>query len=238
MMNTFLTARWENLIMANYEVNPDVLLPYLPKGVELDFFDGKTYVSLVGFMFKKTKIFHIPIPFLGTFEEVNLRFYVKRTEGDTIKRGVVFINEIVHCQLVAWLANKSYKEHFIAIPTKSKIDILMHSKSIRYEWKINKEWNHLSVNASIENEEMIVGSIEEYILEHYYGYTRIDSQRSQEYEVKHPRWRVNKVEDYSINCDFKSMYGADFDFLNNVAPNSVILAEGSPISVEWKRKQL
>ena len=235
MMNTFLTARWENLIMANYEVNPDVLLPYLPKGVELDFFDGKTYVSLVGFMFKKTKIFHIPIPFLGTFEEVNLRFYVKRTEGDTIKRGVVFINEIVHCQLVAWLANKSYKEHFIAIPTKSKIDILMHSSSIRYEWKINKEWNHLSVNASIENEEMIVGSIEEYILEHYYGYTRIDSQRSQEYEVKHPRWRVNKVEDYSINCDFKSMYGADFDFLNNVAPNSVILAEGSPISVEWKR---
>ena len=238
MMNTFLTARWENLIMANYEVNPDVLLPYLPKGVELDFFDGKTYVSLVGFMFKKTKIFHIPIPFLGTFEEVNLRFYVKRTEGDTIKRGVVFINEIVHCQLVAWLANKSYKEHFIAIPTKSKIDILMHSKSIRYEWKINKEWNHLSVNASIENEEMIVGSKEEYILEHYYGYTRIDSQHSQEYEVKHPRWRVNKVEDYSINCDFKSMYGADFDFLNNVAPNSVILAEGSPISVEWKRKQL
>ena len=165
MMNTFLTARWENLIMANYEVNPDVLLPYLPKGVELDFFDGKTYVSLVGFMFKKTKIFHIPIPFLGTFEEVNLRFYVKRTEGDTIKRGVVFINEIVHCQLVAWLANKSYKEHFIAIPTKSKIDILMHSKSIRYEWKINKEWNHLSVNASKEYDEMIVGSVEEYILE-------------------------------------------------------------------------
>ena len=105
MMNTFLTARWENLIMANYEVNPDVLLPYLPKGVELDFFDGKTYVSLVGFMFKKTKIFHIPIPFLGTFEEVNLRFYVKRTEGDTIKRGVVFINETVPSQLVAWLAN-------------------------------------------------------------------------------------------------------------------------------------
>ena len=238
MMNTFLTARWENLIMANYEVNPDVLLPYLPKGVELDFFDGKTYVSLVGFMFKKTKIFHIPIPFLGTFEEVNLRFYVKRTEGDTIKRGVVFINETVPYQLVAWLANKLYKEHYIAIPTKNKIDILMHSKSIRYEWKINKEWNHLSVNASIENEEMIVGSVEEYILEHYYGYTRIDSKRSQEYEVKHARWRVNKVEDYSINCDFKSMYGADFDFLNNVTPNSVILAEGSPISVEWKRKQL
>ena len=120
-MNTFLTARWENLIMANYEVNPDVLLPYLPKGVELDFFDGKTYVSLVGFMFKKTKIFHIPIPFLGTFEEVNLRFYVKRTEGDTIKRGVVFINEIVHCQLVAWLANNHIKNILLLFQQKVKL---------------------------------------------------------------------------------------------------------------------
>jgi uncharacterized protein YqjF (DUF2071 family) len=86
MIDTFLSARWENLIMANYEVNPDVLKPYLPTGVELDFYNNKTYVSLVGFMFKKTSLFNIPIPFLGTFEEINLRFYVKRVEGDTVKR--------------------------------------------------------------------------------------------------------------------------------------------------------
>ena len=235
MTDTFLSARWENLIMANYEVNADVLKPYLPKGVELDFYNNKTYVSLVGFMFKQTSLFKIPIPFLGTFEEINLRFYAKRVEGDTIKRGVVFINETVPYKVVAWLANRLYKEHYIAIPTKNLIEVANAAKNIQYEWKINKAWNHIAVNASNANEEMLSESIEEFIFEHYYGYTKINDQLSQEYKVNHPRWFVNKVIDYSINCDFRSMYGNDFAFLSNRQPDSVIIAEGSPITVNWKR---
>ena len=235
MTDTFLSARWENLIMANYEVDPDVLTAYLPKGIELDYYNNKTYVSLVGFMFKKTSLFNIPIPFLGTFEEINLRFYVKRVEGDTIKRGVVFINETVPYKLVAWLANKLYKEHYIAIPTKNVIEVANATKNIRYEWKINNAWNHLAVNATKANQPMVPESIEEFIFEHYYGYTKINNQLSQEYKVNHPRWFVNKVIDYSIHCDFEYMYGNDFSFLNNRQPGSVIIAEGSPVTVKWKR---
>lgn len=235
MTNTFLSARWENLIMVNYEVNPDVLKPYLPKDVELDFYNNKTYVSLVGFMFKKTSLFNIPIPFLGTFEEINLRFYVKRVEGDTIKRGVVFINETVPYKLVAWLANKLYNEHYIAIPTKSLIVNAQATKNIKYEWKINKKWNHIAVNVAKENEPLLPGSVEEFIFEHYYGYTKINSQLSQEYKVNHPRWQVNKVIDYSIHCDFNAMYGHDFSFLVHHQPDSVIHAVGSPVTVNWKR---
>ena len=235
MTDTFLSARWEHLIMANYAVPPDVLKPYLPKGVELDLFDGKSYVSLVGFMFNRTSLFKIPIPFLGTFEEINLRFYVKRIEGNVEKRGVVFINETVPYKSVAWLANKLYKEHYIAIPTKNKIEIGASVKKIRYEWKIKNAWNHLSVNAKAEKENMLPGSIEEFIFEHYYGYTKIDHLVSQEYQVNHPRWQVNKVIDYSINCDFTAMYGNDFEFLHHQEPNSVIIAEGSEVTVKWKR---
>lgn len=235
MTDTFLSARWENLIMANYEVNPDLLTPYLPHGVELDFYSNKTYVSLVGFMFKQTSLFQIPIPFLGTFEEINLRFYVKRIEGDRIKRGVVFINETVPYKSVAWLANKLYKEHYISIPTKNKINISQSDKKIRYEWKTNKEWNHIAVNAAKENEQMMPDSVEEFIFEHYYGYTKISDRLSQEYKVNHPRWQVNKVTDYSIQCDFTAMYGDDFSILNSQQPHQVILAEGSAVSVNWKR---
>lgn len=236
MTETFLSARWENLIMANYAVNPAVLKPYLPNGVELDFYNNKSYVSLVGFMFKRTSLFKIPIPFLGTFEEINLRFYVKRVEGDTIKRGVVFINETVPYKLVAYLANKLYKEHYIAIPTKNEIGSTKVSKNIKYQWNINKQWNHLAVNTSLENEQMEAGSIEEFIFEHYYGYTKITNQLSQEYKVNHPRWQVNKVRDYSIHCNFESMYGSDFSFLSKDQPDSVLVAEGSPVTVDWKRK--
>ena len=235
MTETFLSARWENLIMANYETAPELLIPYLPKGVELDFYNNKTFVSLVGFMFKRTSLFHIPIPFLGTFEEINLRFYVKRIKSDSINRGVVFINETVPYKPVAWLANKLYKEHYIAIPTKNTTEITDHSKKITYQWKINKEWNHIKVNAAKKVEQMIAGSVEEFIFEHYYGYTKINNQISQEYKVNHPRWQVNKVTDYSIRCDFTAMYGNDFSFLKNQQPDNVILAEGSQVTVNWKR---
>ena len=235
MTDTFLSARWENLIMANYEVDPGVLTPFLPHGVELDFYNNKTYVSLIGFMFKKTRLFKIPIPFLGTFEEINLRFYVKRIEGDTVKRGVVFINETVPYPLVAWLANRLYKEHYTAVPTKNSIVNTGSAKSIHYRWKKNKKWNHIAVHTDRENELMLPGSMEEFIFEHYYGYTKINNRLSQEYKVNHPRWRVNRVTAYDVDCDFTSMYGSSFSFLNHQQPAAVIVAEGSPVTVKWKR---
>lgn len=235
MFNTFLTAKWDNLIMANYAVDPLLLKPYLPYGVELDFYEGQTFVSLVGFMFRDTRLFQVPIPFLGTFEEVNLRFYVKRIDNGIEKRGVVFINETVPYKPVAWMANKLYKEHYIAIPTKHEIQIGSHQKNVRYDWKINKAWNHIAVRANLAKETMQAGSMEEFIFEHYFGYTKISETKSQEYKVNHPSWLVNKVNAHTIDCDFAAMYGKEFSFLSKQKADSVFLAEGSAVSVDWKR---
>jgi len=234
-MKTFLRAQWQNLIMANYEIDPSILLPYLPKGVELDYFHGKTYISLVGFLFKNTSIFNIPIPFMGTFEEVNLRFYVLRKEGNEIKRGVVFINETVPNKIVAYVANKLYKEHYIAIPTKHSWEITSKIKEITYRWKVKSKWNSIQVNASIAKQNMEVGSIEEFIFEHYFGYTKVNENHSIEYKINHPSWQINGINDYKIECDFAAFYGNDFEILNYAKPHSVMLAEGSDISVDWKR---
>lgn len=235
MIQTFLSARWENLIMANYEVNSELLKPYLPPGVELDDYDNKTLVSLVGFMFKQSRVFHIPIPFLGTFEEINLRFYVKRVENGVVKRGVVFINESVPNKWVAWLANKLYQEHYIALPTNSSVQVSGSEKQVRYEWEMAKEWNYIQVNASQNTLPMKEGSIEEYIFEHYFGYTKLHHGLSQEYRVNHPRWEVHQIHHYVIHCNFGAMYGEHFRFLNDQQPHSVMMAEGSPVTVDWKR---
>jgi uncharacterized protein YqjF (DUF2071 family) len=234
-VKTFLTAQWENLIMANYAVEPQMLQPYLPKGVELDLYEGEAYVSLVGFMFKQSRIFNIPIPLMGTFEEINLRFYVKRKTAEGYRRGVVFINETVPYKPVAWLANKLYKEHYIAIPTNHNIVIGEDTKLIQYDWKMGQTWNHMKVKASTSQREMDRGSLEEFIFEHYFGYTRIDENRSQEYRINHPRWMVNDVLKASVDCDFAAMYGETFAQLSTTIPKSVIIAEGSAISVDWKR---
>ena len=220
--------------MANYAIDADALTPYLPKGVELDYYNDKTYVSLVGFMFAKTRLFNIPIPFFGTFEEVNLRFYVRRIEGTSVKRGVVFINETVPYKAVAWLANKLYKEHYISIHTKNSIKTEI-SRQVKYQWKRNGHWNHLEVEAGVEGKKMQRGSMEEFIFEHYFGYTKINNQISQEYRINHAKWLVNKVSNYSVRCDFESMYGNDFSNLTNVLPESVFLAVGSPVTIQYKR---
>jgi uncharacterized protein YqjF (DUF2071 family) len=203
--------------------------------VELDLYNEKAYISLVGFMFKKIRIFRVPILFFGNFEEVNLRFYVKRTESDHVKRGVVFINETVPYKPVAWLANKLYKEHYISIPTRSSIKDEESKRKIKYEWEKNCNWNYIVAETSKESELMANNSIEEFIFEHYYGYTKVDSLNTIEYNVNHPRWRIRKVIDSSIDCDFKAMYGSDFSFLNEQKPNSVIAAEGSAVSIGWQR---
>lgn len=236
MSRIFLKANWENLIMANYEVEPSLLQPYLPNGVELDFYQNKTYVSLVGFMFKNTSLFGIPIPFFGSFEEINLRFYVRKVEGRKIKKGVVFINETVPFKIVAFLANKLFKEHYISIPTTSAINI-EENKHIQYDWKQKGNWNSILVCAATEKFKIEASTIEEFIFERYFGFTKLNDNLTQEYRINHPNWMTNKIIRAEVNCDFENMYGKSFASLKDTLPHSVLLAEGSSISVNWERHQ-
>lgn len=234
----FLAARWENLVMANYEIDPTLLAPYTPVGTELDLFEGKMYVSLVGFMFMETKVFGVPAFGMRNFEEINLRFYVIRKEGGELRRGVVFINETVPYRIVAKIANWLYKEHYTAIPTRHEWRFTDFEKEIGYHWEKNKVWNHIKVIADRKKTPMMAGSAAEFILEHYYGYTKASENQTIEYEVAHPRWLVNEVKKFDINVDFGAMYGKEFAHLSHAVPNSVFLAEGSEITVGWKRRSI
>ncbi|WP_291400495.1 DUF2071 domain-containing protein [Daejeonella sp.] len=91
------------------------------------------------------------------------------------------------------------------------------------------------VNAHNQGNEMKAGSVEAFIFEHYFGYTRVNEHKTLEYRINHPSWKVNQVIDYKIGCDFEKMYGSNFKFLNGMQPDHVILAEGSDVSVKWKR---
>lgn len=237
-MSLFLKANWENIIMVNYEIDPEILLPYLPQGVELDLFNGKCYISLVGFMFKNTKLFNIPIPFFGSFEEINLRFYVTRKDDNLLKRGVVFINETIPYPIVAWMANKLYKEHYTVIPTIHKYEMLENSQKITFDWKLNNHWNSIYVESNYLAIEMADNTLEKFIYEHYYGYTKVNENETSEYKLIHPSWKIFDVLDFKINCDFKAMYGDNFALLNLSKPESVYMAEGSDVGIYWKRNQL
>ena len=226
----FLTAEWRKLALAQYAVDKEILSKYLPPHCELDDWQGKYYVSLVGFMFIDVKLRGFNIPFHTDFEEVNLRFYVKFKDGDTWKRGVVFIKEFVPKPAITFVANTIYKENYQTFPMKHAWIEQEHQLEVDYRWK-NRTWHSFSVIASSKPEEIRVGSEEEFITEHYWGYTKIGPNKTSEYGVEHPRWQTYTVKDYKINADFGINYGNDFSFLYEAKPDSVFLAEGSEIRV-------
>ncbi len=232
---SFLNAEWRKLAFANYVIDPKILAKYVPPGTELDLWEGKCYVSLIGFMFKNVRLLGIKVPFHVNFEEVNLRFYVKRLENHTWKRGVVFIKEIVPKPALTFVANMLYKEHYETLPMRHEWKETATDRSVDYQWKKKKEWYSFKVTAELASTEIPENSETEFITEHYWGYAKVTDTTSNEYEVTHPKWRQYKVLTSEIKVDFKAIYGEDFEFLNDLTPTSVMLAEGSEITVEGKK---
>jgi uncharacterized protein YqjF (DUF2071 family) len=235
MNKKFLTAEWNNLIMANYIIDPAILKPFLPPKTELDFYHGECYVSLIGFMFEQTKMLGMRIPFHINFEEVNLRFYVRVKDGNTWKRGAVFIKEIVPKFAITMVANSLYREKYVTLPMKHFYEETTEEINLGYEWKYKGSWNKLEATTELKNSPMIAGSKEEFIAEHYWGYSKYNALTTFEYAVQHPSWFVHKVKSYNIECNFEKLYGSEFAFLDNAKPDTVFMAQGSPIAILHKK---
>jgi uncharacterized protein len=232
----FLTGAWRWLVMLNFEVDPKVLEHRVPKGTLLDNHDGKVFVSLVGFLFRETRVMGISIPWHGAFEEVNLRFYVRREIDDEVRRGVVFIREIVPKSAIALVAKWTYNEPYIALPMRhTLIQTALPGdfppSEVSYQWLWQKRWNELRLVPSGGGALPVPGSHEEFITEHYFGYTAQRNGSTIEYRVEHPSWRQWSAQDASFDVDVASLYGEEFaPFVKN-KPYTAFLAEGSPIVV-------
>ncbi len=236
MPSTFLTARWSHLVMANYIVEPAVLDPYLPKGTELDLWEGNAFASLVGFLFLDTKVLGVGWPWHRNFEEVNLRFYVRRKVEGQWHRGVVFVSEIVPKMAIPLIANTLFGEHYEAMPMAHILERHPDGKlRVRYQWE-KQSWHHIEVEARQESQPIAGGSTEEFIFEHYWGYGTNRQGETLEYQVEHPRWEVFPVSSYDINCDVELLYGKAFVPALTAEPHSVFLAEGSDVQVRWGKK--
>lgn len=213
--------------MMNYAIDPAVLRPLVPHGVELDLWQGEALVSMVGFLFLDTRVLGLPIPFHRNFEEVNLRFYVRRETPEGWRRGVVFVREIVPRQAIATLARVLYNEPYLACATRHRLT----AGSCEYGWHFGGRWNEMSAEFSGEPGPLKEGSAEEFIFEHYWGYTRQRDGGTAEYRVEHPRWRAWKARAARLDCEAERLYGADFARALAAEPVSAFVAEGSPISV-------
>lgn len=232
---TFLSAEWRYLVMLNYEIDPAILQPLAPRGTELDFWQGRTYVSEVGFRFLNTRLLGVPIPFHQNFDEINLRFYVRRKASDGWRRGVVFVKEIVPRWAIATVARVVYNERYVARRMKHRLDLqgaaLAANGGVEYAWQDGAAWHRLKAQTHGEALPLQDGSEEEFITEHYWGYAAQRDGGTVEYQVEHPRWRVWQVNDAQLDCDVARVYGSQFVECLSQKPTSAFVADGSEIIV-------
>ena len=230
-MRPFLTAQWRDLIVVNYEIDQAALKPYIPAGTELDLWQGSALVSLVAFQFLDTRVLGLPAVFHRDFEEANLRFYVKRRDGEELKRGVVFIKEIVPKRLVAAIARLAYGENYVYAPMSHQIDASSETRRVQYGWRSGARESMVSAVTSGEPQPLAPGSEAEFILEHYWGYARRGASKTVEYEVAHSPWRCWDQGQFNVDIDITATYGPDW--ARAIAPEwrSAFLAEGSDVTV-------
>jgi uncharacterized protein len=229
----FLTANWRYLAMLNFVVDRKIVAPLVPPGTELDFENGETFLSVVGFLFLDTRLLGLPIPLHRDFEEVNLRFYVRKKSADTWRRGVVFVRELVPRRAIALVARAFYGEKYLALPMKHEIEHVDPKLKVEYSWRRGCKWESLKMSASGEPHAIAAGSHAEFITEHYWGYTRVRAGCS-EYRVEHPRWKIWNANDFEFRGDTAALYGPQFVETLSAPPRSAFIAEGSPITIEGR----
>lgn len=230
--HVFLSAEWRNLLMLNYEAPRGLLEPFVPRGTELDSFEGKIFISLVGFPFLRTRLAGaIPIPFHTNFEEVNLRFYVRRRHPEGDRRGVVFIREIVPRFAIAKIARWFYGEKYVSLPMAHAVEYDSCSAKAIYRWKYRSEWCGIRGESQSVPELPVEGSLEQFLSEHYWGYSTGPGDRSLEYRVEHPSWKVRRCESASVEGAAASFYGGDLAPILSRSPDSAFIADGSRVSV-------
>ncbi|HUO35148.1 MAG TPA: DUF2071 domain-containing protein [Candidatus Acidoferrum sp.] len=228
----FLTAEWHNLLMLNYEVPREILASHVPRGTELDSFGGKIFVSLVGFQFLRTRMFgFVPIPFHVNFDEVNLRFYIRRRHPEGDRRGVVFIREIVPKFAIARIARWFYGERYSSFPMRHEVRVADSIAQVSYGWKYQGDWCVIHGESSAAAVLPAEGSLEQFIVEHYWGYCSGPRGRAFEYRVTHPLWNVRRCETGGLDGDVTSFYGPEFAPILSRTPDSAFIAEGSPVAV-------
>lgn len=230
MAGPFLTARWTNICMATYEVEPSLVQSHLPLGVGIDRHEGRTLVSLVAFMFERLRVKGIPIPGVQRFVELNLRFYVERYG----QKGVIFIREIAPSRLVCAGARFLYNEPYERAPGRAMIDDDERRISVNYLVRTGTQHHNFRVVGRKPPFTPGDTTIEHFLKERPWGFGRTKRGHLFQYKVEHPLWAIYPVDTHSIDIDWVRIYGARWRIMHEKQPVSVLLARGSDVELYWR----
>jgi uncharacterized protein YqjF (DUF2071 family) len=231
----FLTATWRNLVLLSFEVDPEVLRPYLPQGLSLDLWEGRCLISVIGLQFLGIRIRGIPVPCYGNYPEINLRFYVRRRVQGQWRRGVVFIKQIVPHQMVALVARWVYHERFVAMPVKHSVETSVGGEpllQVSYRWRHQGDWGRIAAGNLEPLQRADPGSVEEFVGDQYWGYNSQPDGSTLEYRVDRPQWRIRKAAEATLESSLGRLYGGQLAESLSGTAISAFWAEGSAVALQ------
>jgi uncharacterized protein YqjF (DUF2071 family) len=224
--------------MLHWEVEPRILERRVPLGTELDQHDGRTYIGLVGFTFAKPRVFGVPIPFHGSFEEIHLRFYVKHAANGASKRGAVFVRQICSRSLVSFAARSFYNEPYCTHFTGQRIEesgAPSRARAVAYTWRIDGRTERMGLELASEPQDAPPGSLEDFLTDRPWGYNLGRDYVTSEVLVGHPRWKVARATRGELSCDVEPLFGREFVATLNRVPDHVCMCDGSPVEIHRRR---
>ena len=222
-----LRQRWTELAYFHWPYDPAVVQRLLPDGVRVDTYDGAAWVGLIPFEMRDVQLGRTPpLPWLGSFIEINVRTYVIDPAG---RRAVWFFSLDVPRAVIVTVARTVF-----ALPYCWS-DAHHTRISDRHRYAMTRRWPHsprptadIRFTVGDPMDDASVGELEHFVTARWALLTMRRGAASYG-RVRHQRWPLHRVHDVSINQDVIEAAGLP-------APNGTphaLYSPGVDVEIEW-----
>jgi uncharacterized protein len=192
-----MTQSWHDLLFAHWPVSVRELRERVPAGLELDLFDSQAWLGIVPFhMTNVAPRFTPNIPFVSSFNELNVRTYVAR-DG---KPGVYFFSLDADSHLAVSVARSMFHLPYFA----ARMSVQVQGDTIQYASRRTSDGARAELSVSYRPSgrvfEALRGTLEHFLTERYCLYTVDGSFKAHRLDIHHPPWPLQMAEaEISVN---------------------------------------
>jgi uncharacterized protein len=186
-----MTQTWHDLLFAHWPVSTELLASTLPKGFELDTFDGRAWLGIVPFRMSNVAPRWVPaLPWFSEFPELNVRTYVRVRN----KPGVYFFSLDAGNALAVQTARRLLNLPYFSADMVASVD----SHGVSYRSRRRPPADDAQLEASYRPLGPVFqarpGTLEYFLTERYCLYGMFHTYRAYRLEIHHPPWPLQTAE--------------------------------------------
>jgi uncharacterized protein YqjF (DUF2071 family) len=174
--------RWHDLLFLHWPVRPELVRPLIPSVLEIDTFDGWSWIGVVPFRMTGVRPRYVPLSL--DFPELNVRTYVKSSG----KSGVWFFS----LDAASWISVRTARwlglPYYDAQMTVQLDQDTVHYKSVRLDKKAAPAEFDASYRPTAAVYHSIPGTLDHWLTERYCLYSARTAHRPVYGDIHHAPW--------------------------------------------------